>query len=465
MIGALIAAALALSTATTAAPAPREPRVTIPYDGPEIFARLLDHVGLSPLSSSNWLELHASETVIIVFGDYQPLLTLDKRPGGLKRLLDAGASLCIATDRRFNFEVLETLKWNVSVDGTLMVSPRSNYDRKPACPLIWISKNGNAVTGHPVFKGVNLLAANAPSKFTPSEDRSAPEILAFLTPDSHSEPRSRGSIGFGFYPVIRGSPANAAQRVLLVAGHGVFMNCMTIQDDTEIQNRRFALNVARWLAGEEPAKKRYALFYHEGKLRGDFRMPLIGPPTLPLPSAAALNKIINAVEKEGLVQRLIDENVPQGAILHGVVVFGTLVVLLFGLKRFFQSRHAPERTPLLVGIPDARTTPLVHQQMREVTSRNQLFEPAQALAQTWLRDVARVDPRALEATYEIRASYFARRKLRRQLDEIGKLAGGDVSGPWTRKRLLELARTLEDLTGALVAGEVRFVSAAPAAGT
>lgn len=236
------------------------------------------------------------------------------------------------------------------------------------------------------------------------------------------------------------------------------MNCMTVREDND--NRRFAFNVIRWLRGDGPAKRTHVLFVHEGKVQTNFNLPLVGPPHVPLPSIEAMNRIIDAVQKEGLLQRLIDNSVGPERILRGILILTTLAALAYGLKKLFQGRYVIDNTPLFVGIPDMKSTLLVRQRMRELSARGQFGEPARDLARDWFRTYAKINipphgPAPVLA-FELHGGILNRRHVRRQVEALWSLAIHAPPADFDARKLLALEKTLEDLAYSLLQRELAF---------
>lgn len=434
---------------------PTRSRVTVPYNGPEIFARLIDHVGLKPLTSIDALDRDevAARTAIIVFGSPEPLKQFRRDRGGIHSVQMRGASLLVASDRAFRFSMLEPRRWDVSIVESVQVHDFSNFQGERRCPLIGPSQRDR---NHPLFQGLaGYLATNSPARFDVGDQHRPLRTLALLPLGTRQETDPPWLLSRTQPQVMLGTDADHLPRTLLIAGHGMFMNCMTIRDD--LDNRHFALNVLRWLKGPHHT---HALFIHEGKVWTEFKLPLLGPPNLPMPSVAAMNRVIDAIQKDGLLQRFVEQTIGGEAVVRATVVLATLAMLIYGLKKLFQSRHTSERTPLAVGVVEPSGTPLVAQQMREVVATDRFGEPAQALTRTWFREVAGLDPRAPRsgAAYELRAGFFARRRLGQQIESLWRLAREPVTASWPSARFLDLVRTLEELSEAVKNGVVAFPS-------
>ena len=113
-----------------------------------------------------------------------------------------------------------------------------------------------------------------------------------------------------------------------------------------------------------------------------------------------------------------------------------------------------------MGVPAAAPLPLVQRQMREMAQRDQLGEPAQALARDWFRTYAKIEfPAGMppaELSFDVRASSMQRRKLVRHVKSLWKLAIEPPPANWNAKKFRGLAIFLEELSLSSAGGEVVF---------
>jgi hypothetical protein len=469
----LIVIAFAIAPAGLAQPP--EPKkkfqVTVPYDGPEIFARFLDFAELKPIKSVDrfGVDAPADATILIVFGDPRPLVELgERRPGGLGGFLKSGGALLIATDREFPLWRLPTLGWDdITMEKGDLVNPLVNFENQEQCPLI---AGKNIVRPeHPLFRDVHQpIATNCPGFIAGKNPALQPLALlpagTFAVFGDFPLGNAQGKFIHGGLPRLHrgGEPylvatRDNAPRALLAAGHGVFMNCMTVRKD--IDNRRLAVNAIDWL---KDGKRTHVLFINEGKVVETFKMPLIGAPKTPVPSLAAINRIIDAIQSEQILQKIIDRTIGPEPIIRGLIVLGTFGLLFYGIKKYFQSRYHLDATPAIVGVPPPKAPSLVKQQAREMVRRQQLGEPAQALARDWFRTYAKIEFPAgqppHELSFDIHAGLLQRRKLAKHVKTLWTLASEPPPANWNQKKLRALAVFLEDLSLSVLAGEVVFDS-------
>jgi hypothetical protein len=231
---------------------------------------------------------------------------------------------------------------------------------------------------------------------------------------------------------------------------------MTIRRE-DIGNRRFADNILTWL---KDGRRTHVLFYHEGVLRTDFKLPLVGESAdMPMPPVTLdiVERMIGAIQEDGLVQRMFDRSVAPAMILRVVLIAATVLLFLYGLKKLFGVRlHRPlPGTPYLLGVQSAPHRPLIAQRMLDVAKRRRFDEPARALAESWFREIAGIEPQGGgKIAYELRAGLPERHRLSKRIDEMWNLATGVERGRVDRGRLLAVAETLDDLGAALRRGEL-----------
>lgn len=438
-------------------------RVTVPYEGPEVFARLLDHAGLMPLESIAAFQASPPEkTIAIIFGEPRLLMELDRKgtpaqSGQLSNFLQKGGALFVATDRTFPFDAIG---WhNVQVINSDLINSVQNFEGQPECPTI--TSREIRRPNHPIFAGLTRpIATNCPGSI--SSDNDAFTTLAYLpvgtTPGLRRNIVEDVAVEF---PLPRRylitAAAEGAPPVLLMAGHGPFMNCMMVRDD--IDNRRFALNTIEWLKGNQ---RTHVLFINEGKIVTRFKMPLTGSPKPPMPPIDMVNRVVDAFERTDIIDRIADRIVGPENALRALLLLGTFGLLLYGSKKYFQRRWSLEATPAIVGVPPPIAPPLIKRQIREMALRDQLGEPAQALARDWFRTYAKIEFAGNQAqpklNFEVRASLLQRRKLGKQIESLWKLATNPPPADWDAQKLRSLAISLEELSLSAAGGEVVFTA-------
>lgn len=447
---------LATTTASSQVP-------VVAYDGVEIFCHVLKHFHLEPIPNiENLGRYPAEETLIVVFGDLTPLDAISQQTDW------KNVAVLIASDRatgrieKFgnkadDFRIVNShlARWNLIIGGAEVRQPEADaYQHNPRCPML---KPEPASAGHPIFRNVRQgLATNRPSFL--SRWQSDLHMLASFPENCTTHPQladwKRYEPNY-----VYGTPADDAQRTLILAGHGVFMNGMLVQADND--NFRFAVNAVRWLCeGTEGAKRKYALMIHEGKAISSFDLPLTGVPEIPI------NKLLHEIEAQGLLNRFLEEQVGWHNVLRFLILAATTCLLFYGMYRLFITRHTQENVPLIVGIlpPPAPGRPLLQQRQLELLTQNNLWEPAQTLARQWFLDHADVEaPLWDEADQappsgQFRGGWLARMALARRVRRLWDFAVRDPSQRVTRREFHRLTILLQNLTAAVQDGQLAFAA-------
>ncbi len=488
---------LALSLALLLAAAParaQQAPVPIPYDGTEVFGHILKHYKLDPVPDPSSFD--PAQAVVIVFGD--PGNDLDKRlpmqwvpwqgrghswrSGNdldkrlpmqwLRGFLQRGANVLVAG------ETMTQVAPGLTLGEEVLVPAELGYRGQAACP--WIATS-HLAQGHPIFLGVQQgLATNCPRSLR-VDGEATHRPLAWL-PVRSSQARKQNEGGnpwvrsaleflgrFGDPIYMAGSPADAPPtgRVLVLGGHGVFMNCMLVQRDCD--NFQFACNCVHWLCeGKNGQKRKKALFLVNGRVIDNFQMSLLPPPPpVPMPTAALLDRLLASWEDEGFFRRLLFSEPDLPALLaRGLLMTATLLLLLYGARKLLAGRyHAETAVPLLVGPAAAADGPPVGLERRheELLARGNLHEAAQALARAWFHAHAAIVPsrwfgdlRDTAPDVVITGSFWRRWQLQRQLAWAWNVAQSGSTVRVSKRGLRVLARALANLTEAAEAGELRL---------
>ncbi|HEX3315804.1 MAG TPA: hypothetical protein VHR72_12965, partial [Gemmataceae bacterium] len=192
----------------------------------------------------------------------------------------------------------------------------------------------------------------------------------------------------------------------------------------------------------------------------NLKLPLVGAaPEMPFPPITLdiVERMLGAIQDDGLPQRLLDRGVSRADGLRFPLILATALLFLYGLKKLFGVRlHRPlPGTPYLLGVQSAPHRPLIAQRMLDVAKRRRFDEPARALAESWFREIAGIEPQGGgKIAYELRAGLPERHRLSKRIDEMWNLATGVERGRVDRGRLLAVAETLDDLGAALRRGEL-----------
>src|SRR5437868_5818045 len=180
--------------------------------GTDAFRSILHHFKLQPVRKPRQLRnLQAAETLIVVFGDSR---FLDRQ--GPEEFRKDGGALLIATDRNSG-SWLKRWGWDIPADAAVE-DQRDSYREQVKCPKLVPTRDT-----HPVFFGIRQdIATNRPNYLkavkNPGRAFSLETLAIFpgtaLVPGQ--VPRDRS------LPFMVGSAD--PDRILVLAGHGVFMN-------------------------------------------------------------------------------------------------------------------------------------------------------------------------------------------------------------------------------------------------
>lgn len=403
--------------------------IRVPFEGTEVFAQVLHFNGLEPLrSESEWTEAPPSETLVIFFGHIPPW------PERLQNFHDRGGAILIASDEP------AVLPWNVNIAGSrVLQDPKNAYQNFAACPLLVDGFDRS----HALFKNFSPrggLATNGPS-FLQVMDKSMP-VLATFPRDCRIEARIKIRLKKELVYMA------GRDGLLILAGQGVFFNGMMLQKDTD--NLRFALNCVDWLAGT----RKHVFFLENGVAKTSFALPLELPslPAPPLPPEQAVELIMRFVEarvrdmeRENFFNNLVYRLFGRETLLRAVLLFASLLMLIYGGARLVRSRFWLEKgVPLVIdplGKPPPPLPPLEARQQWLAATGN-YAELAQVLVRQWFWQHAHVDP------------------VRWEQDDF-QLPNFTVDGPWWQRwRHAWQIRHLETLgrnTDAISSGGLRKI--------
>lgn len=472
---------LVLAAFGLAAPAgAQEEKVrTVPFEGPEFFAHILFHEELKPIRKLQDAEDDAANSIVIIFGNPR-LFQADPLAGQrLKRFVDQGGNLLIATDYGM---FINELTLGTSGSRVTQRNEHEAYRGDERCP--WVSHGNEYRPGeqptndHPLFHFLSKkIATNCPSfvsNWKPSPSRRAlltfPEtavadvaqILVPL-PAVKGKGKAGGKAPRGLetkppspLPYMIGSPGAAPPngRVLLIAGHGMFMNGMMVQRDND--NFDFAVNAVRWLRESSAGQKRSrALFVVDSEVATNFDMKFSGAP-LPVPTVEHLNRLLRGLEEERFFQKVISDlfGVYLGRFVAILAALATFGLLIYGTKKFLEGRaHVDTAVPSMVGLLPARNPagPMQERSHARLRKTNYVAECRQ-LARDWLHAEFQVAPdrwqAAGQAELAVRGGWWSARRLRRQGAFVLRLARAADAAQATRHEFFLLAEALRDLTAA-----------------
>jgi hypothetical protein len=419
-----------------------------PYDGTEAFGYILKLKNLNPTTEDAAL-LEPKKSLIIIFGDLSSLRgKLGKKE--LTKFCSDGGALLIATD----FPDGGRLPFGLSCSGDLVESlPQCGYREIEQCPKIeaWLDPL------HPLCKGLTKrLATNRPSFLT--SKRSNLKCLAEFNPSCDHLRKKDWPQGAGY---IFAGAAPQGGRVVILAGQGVFLNSMLIQQDND--NFQFALNTIGWLAEGPKGARQYALFINQGQAVNSFTLPLS---QMPVPPIQVINRLIRGVEDENLLNRILLENVGRERILRGLLLIASALLLFHVARQIRKTRwRLDTRVPLLVSAQEVATSApsLLEQKHEELRQQGNLWEPAQVLARQffldhggknvplWENEVAAMPP------VQAQGNLWQRRSLKRLAANLWGLARSSPAQRVSPKQFDKLMQELQSASAALREGRLRFI--------
>jgi hypothetical protein len=431
--------------------------------GIHAFLQMLDKVfHLQPVTRVNDLDQAPDRTLLIVFGDPRGL---DLVPDGVQRFLRQGGAVLVASDRGdgTGAEILEKV-FHVAPDGAIVMNPnpRLNYGGEPECPLV---TDFSGAADHPLFKGVTKLATNQPTLL--HRGPRAPPSLAWFPQGSIIFRRGPVDVRNRVFAVGNEGPAG---QVLILAGHGVFMNGMmggTGQPPYDAQNFRFAFNCIRWFT-RNPKRDR-VLLIHDGRVVSTFKVPLV---EIPLPDVTLqdVNEALRGLQNENFFNRILLHLVdPHGDadnyavgrrwLNRWALILLGLGVLAYGLYRLWRARYRRELTVPLVANLLAHTVPadpVVAQRQRDMLREGNFWEAARELARQCFAGYAARSAHFPPPTPEVaaRAGRGRGRVLAKQVQRLWQLAFLSAPRPVSRAEFSRLADDVAEIKAALASGRL-----------
>jgi hypothetical protein len=440
----------------------QEPMVA--YDGVEIFCHFLHHLKFEPLAAIDELRnVEADEMLIVVFGDLGPLHTVIKAVDDPRAYAWLVASELPAGRLQPDRVRKETVRlvgsplevWKLLVRGAEVIQqPQAAYQQNPRCPLL---KDG-LDPQHPIFRGIKTgLATNRPSYLQSHES----DLFLLAGFDASCRAADGSDLQREHLGYIFGTRGDSLQRVLIVAGQGMFINGMLAQLDND--NALFTLNALRWL---KDGRRKYALVIHNrGEVVQRYDLPLMAPLKVPMPPLAALNQMVREFQQERILQRVLRDEVGAENVLRFALLAATIALVLYGAKRLLGGRHAQETVPLVIGatglVPAPRS--LMQQRQQELLLQDNLWESAQALARQWFFEHAGIEAPWWDQAASVRrpafqahAGWLARQALGRRVEQLWGYATRDPSQRVPLKEFRRLLDLEQALNRAVAEGRLAF---------
>ena len=442
--GAVLTACLLAAAPPAAA---QQPRARVPFEGSHAFRHILKLHKFKPLASAAELAgVLPEEAVLIVFGD--PLVLKEATPHfhGLGEFRRKGGAILIATDR-FDWGRLNELGVTVRGWGVEANDPALAFQSQKACPVF--RRLGNL--RHPLFRGLSRdLVTNSPSYLVFLRETNLQPLVRF-PPGCITWEKAPPTDTLTF---IAASRAANGDRVLVIAGHGIFMNGMLGLD---ADNFAFARNCVEWLS--EKGKRKYALLIEEGRVMKSFDVPLA---QLPLPPLKAISGIVRGLEDENFFNRLLLDNVPRARLLRYLFLGASGLLLFYGLHRLIRAHHRGETAaPRLTTKVDQQAgaeAPLVARRNDAALREGNCYEAARDLARLCFEGEGGEPPAAPPVAQR------GGRRLRRDVERLWRLAYGGTPTPVAPAEFAALVAQAERVQAALDGGALRFESTNPASG-
>ena len=423
---------------------------TIPFDGMEVFCHILNYEKLAPVTSFHDLTKNPRQSVLILFGDPRRWASSQDE---LLPFLKKGGNLLVATDHAFS---LPGIPITVTGKPMLVPPPNQGYRGDSQCPkLMEPTRMGR---DHPIFSFLKPdIATNCPSgmrfnsPFLRQEDAT---LVPFVEYGKWA--------GVAGRIAIAGSPKETPDgRALIIAGHGMFMNGMTVQTDND--NFNFAINVVRWLReGPNGAVRTKAMFIVDGEVMTNFDVNLTPPPMVPVPPIKAVDRLLHGLEKERffhrILNRLIGDN--RNTVLSVLFAAVTFLLLLYGAKKLMEGRfHLETVVPRMVGEAMlASSVRPVEQRQGALFRQANLGNEARLLARAWFRQEFDIEPKQWnldsQMAFHIKGWFWGRGSLQRQADRVLQLARTAEVAPMTRREFARLWHSLPRLGDARRAGRL-----------
>jgi hypothetical protein len=403
----------------------------------------------------------APRMLLVVFGDPRYLNEWTRRD--LESFVRAGGALFVATDQRTDGTLDRA--FGAAVTGDFLqvdAGSRAAYRKLVDCPIV------SKMATHPIFATAGQIATNRPSNVTLR--RNVLKSLAWFPPDAHlekSDPALERGNSQG-YRFAAGAEIEAG-KVLVLSDHSVFINDMMLQVDND--NFFFAKSCFDWLT--DSGKRDQVLFIEDGRAVTDFNVSFKEPLPLPfqLPSEGALiqkgNELLAGLDQSNMFNQLINERVPHENILLLALLLVTALLLGYGFWRLTQARHRLDGTePRLaacLATPGNGAT-LIQRRNQDMSRQNNYWETAHQLARQCFDSLIGGDERtgalrparAALPHINIRAGWWRRRSLKRQVVRLWRLASGQVPEKVTAEDFRRLQGELREVRSALDDGTLRL---------
>ena len=500
-----VLALLAVLVATAAAPAQRNAQPARDLTEFEIGTHALRFIlnnlanrKLVPLGEDN-ARPDPKNTLVVVFGNPAPLDKLHDRLGGLRKWVEDGGALWVATD--FTTPPILKREFGVGVNGNKLLLPDGGtqdvYAGVPEFPFVhWDRAAGPPFVeqGPPVFRGEPALpvATDVPS-YLELSDEAWPDVRAFLSADcTFAGPvRNRGdALRFhGQSWPLAYSRELGKGRVLVIADHSIFINMMfQLQQQTRtLGNLDFAYRCAEWLQtppGEIIPTRKQILFYEDGAVQTNFHIPFRQVPGMPLPPPETLmgmiDQALHGLEEEGTFAKMEEDDIfnetvesvmaaiplwkwaaPEEKIWTLAVIGCSIVLGIYGFLRLGGFRHRHDATgPLLADLLSKQGSAgtILAARHEALVREGNLWEAARDLVRQMFASAGTApDSGSTPPTIEVRGSWWRRWRTRARWRTMWRLARSARPVRVSPRRFASLVKQVRELRTALADGAVRIV--------
>jgi hypothetical protein len=432
----------------------------VPYEGSHFFRNLLFLKKLQPVTDLTTVPtLPPQETVVIVFGDSSGLEKVTQVLQ-LDQFVARGGALLVASDRHDKGLLINPLQVQVTGEPILQYQG-VGYRGKSTCPIINVNER------HPLFQGMSMgIATNRPCWVAQTTEPPRFQILGYFSNPLLGMDNFRPGLPHHQVFMVGPDPQTEPDaRVLILGGHGVFMNGMVAQEDND--NYRFANNCVNWLT--DNGKRKYVLFIEEGLPQTKLDVGLSHLPDLDIWKIMAVIDIVlrhselllHEMERDNWFDRGISQQMPFRQFLSYFLIGFTLFLMVRGVRRLFAARYQRERSLPLASRTLERISSdasVVVERQRAALHAANLHEPARLLVRHWL-DTHAPSSSPAHSPPVVQGSGGNVRQWQQQVDELWKLAHAAKPFPVSRADLSSLYRQLQTLHLLWKKGRLRFAGA------
>jgi hypothetical protein len=234
---------------------------------------------------------------------------------------------------------------------------------------------------HPLFadctQGIVVDQPSYLERVVNKDQKATVHILCSFPPFRTNVDGERTLLGEPGFVAASDDKANAQQRVVILSGHSLFLNCAIGQRD--LDNATFTANTIRWLTDSK--ERKYCLFVKDDQAVTKFDVPLLLPP---MPTSRMINDFLRALEQENFFNRMVVDNIAKNKILRVLVTLSLIGLAIYGFRRYSLARHRQDYNVPLVETKLARLVadflpPLARRRHHALRSRD-FREAARALA-------------------------------------------------------------------------------------